>query len=154
MPNSVSIIQATPDDVERIAPLFDLYRQFYDRTSDPDGAEAYIRERLEHEESVIFLALRREHGEDDAAGFTQLYPIFSSVRMIRVWLLNDLFVHPGHRKLGIGRRLMLRAIDHARETGYRGVELATAIDNEPAQALYEDLGFEIEEGFYHYSLRV
>ena len=148
MPPSLSIRRAAPDDVVRIAPLFDGYRRFYEQASDPAGAEAFIRARLASDESVIFLALC----DETSAGFTQLYPIFSSVRMIRVWLLNDLYVEAEFRRAGVGRALMGRAIEHARETGYGGVELATAANNHRAKALYEDLGFFREDGFDHYAL--
>ena len=152
--DSITIVRVGPGDVERVAPLFDMYRQFYEQTGDSEGALAFIRERLDGNESVIFLALNCEGGGDEAAGFVQLYPIFSSVRMIRTWLLNDLYVHPDHRTHGVGRLLMDRSIAHARDTGYGRVELATASDNFYARNLYESLGFEREEGFEHYSLSV
>ena len=152
--DSITIIRVGLDDVEHVAPLFDMYRQFYEQTSDPDGALAFIRERMDENGSVIFLALNCDGGGDDPAGFVQLYPIFSSVRMIRVWLLNDLFVHPDHRRQGIGRLLMDRSIAHTRDTGYGRLELATSSDNREARKLYESLGFVREEGFEHYSLSV
>ena len=152
--DSITILRAGPDDVERVAPLFDMYRQFYEQTDDPVGARTFIGERKDNDESVIFLALNCVAGEDEPAGFVQLYPNFSSVRMIRTWLLNDLYVHPDHRRHGVGRLLMDRSIAHARDTGYGRVELATASDNFYARNLYESLGFEREEGFEHYSLSV
>lgn len=148
---SISIIRAGGGDIGRVAPLFDLYRQFYEQAGDLDGARAFIGERMDHDESVIFLALNCDGGAEEPAGFVQLYPIFSSVRMIRVWLLNDLFVHPDHRRHGIGRLLMDRSIIHARDTGYGRLELATTSDNREARRLYESLGFGREEGFEHYS---
>jgi ribosomal protein S18 acetylase RimI-like enzyme len=57
--------------------------------------------------------------------------------MRRIWLLNDLFVDAGARMSGIGRALMRRAEQHARETGSAGLTLSTAVDNAQAQALYE-----------------
>ncbi len=154
MTDPITIVRATLDHLDQVASLFDLYRQFYEQAADADGAAAFIRERLELDESVIFLAQRERDGDSAAAGFTQLYPSFSSVGMVRVWVLNDLFVHQGHRRAGVARALMLRAIDHARETGYARVSLATADDNVQAQALYEDLGFVREQGFRHYELRL
>lgn len=154
MPSDLSILRAGLNDVDRVAALFDDYRRFYEQASDPDGAMSFIRERVEKSESVIFLAMHEREGGPFAAGFVQLYPIFSSVSMVRVWLLNDLFVHPECRRLGVGRALMEHAIAFARETGYARVELATAEDNHEAQALYEDLGFVREQGFLHFSLHL
>lgn len=154
MSADLTIFRAGLDDLDRVATLFDGYRQFYEQASDPDGAKAFICDRITKNESVIFLALHDQEGGPQSAGFVQLYPIFSSVSMVRVWLLNDLFVHPKCRRLGVGRALMERAIAYGRETGSARVELATAADNHEAQALYEDLGFERQQGFYHYSLRI
>ncbi|MCZ6836680.1 MAG: GNAT family N-acetyltransferase [Planctomycetota bacterium] len=148
MSDSTTILRATLDDIPRLAPLFDGYRMFYKQASDLEGAKAFLSKRLATDESVIFLAFHVEK----PAGFTQLYPLFSSVRMARVWLLNDLFVHPDFRRKAIARALMLMAIKHARETEYRGIELSTDVSNHQAQALYEDLGFAREEGYYTYSL--
>src|SRR6185437_8325183 len=103
---TVQVKRATAADSETIAPLFDAYRQFYQQVSDLDGARAYLTERLEGGESVVFFALL---DDGTSAGFTQLYPIFSSTSMQRAWLLNDLFVAPGTRRAGVGRALLERA---------------------------------------------
>lgn len=88
----ISVREANRSDIERLTPLFDAYRQFYDRPSDLALCRDFLRRRLERGESVVFLA------EEDGAilGFVQLYPLFSSTsaRPGRLWLLNDLFVVP------------------------------------------------------------
>ena len=68
------------------------------RPPDLDGARRFLSDRLSGDESVVFAA--RLPGSDELAGFTQLYPTFSSVRLRRVWTLNDLFVAEAAR----GRR--------------------------------------------------
>lgn len=130
-------------------PLFDAYRQFYKRVSDPEAACAYLTERLEHGECVVFLALDGEN----AVGFTLLYPGFSSVAMGKLWLLNDLFVTPDARQSGVTEALMTRATEAARQEGAIGLFLRTALDNVPAQALYEKLGWGRDLGFYRYDIR-
>lgn len=140
--------QAVLADAETIAPLFDGYRQFYQQQSDLSLAYSFIHGRLAQRESVIFLA------EDDAGhalGFTQLYPSFSSVSARRIWTLNDLFVLPKARGAGVGRALLDAAREHALATGAKRLILSTAHDN-PAQALYEALGYVRDTRFYHYSL--
>ena len=151
---AVRVQQATVADVEAIAPLFDAYRQFYHKDSDLDGARAYLRERLAAGESVIFLALLDDGAHGTPAGFTQLYPLFSSTAMRRLWLLNDLFVAPDARRDGVGRALLVRAQAHALETHATGLMLQTAVDNFPAQRLYESLGWQRDNDFYVYDLRV
>jgi|SRR5579884_1636795 len=148
----VAVVQVDPDQVDLVAPLFDGYRQFYGRASDLAGARAFLGERLENNESVIFLALIERDGQAVPVGFTQLYPIFTSTGMRRTWLLNDLFVAPDARGLGVGRALLTHARDYAAETGAAGLTLQTAVTNTAAQALYESLGWTRDVEFYTYNL--
>jgi GNAT superfamily N-acetyltransferase len=144
----MNLRRATLADLSRLAPLFDAYRQFYGQPSDPDRAERFLRERLAGNESVIYLAEERE----EPLGFVQLYPSFWSVAACRSWILNDLFVAPSHRKTGAGKALMDRAREHALDTGAGGLSLATQRTNLAAQRLYESLGWQRDEEFFHYEL--
>lgn len=148
---TVRIQRATLEDIEKIAPLFDAYRQFYQQATDLDGARAFLAERLEGGESVVFFALLDDGAR---AGFTQLYPIFSSTSMQRAWLLNDLFVAPAARRAGVGRALLQYAHAFARETHAKELMLQTAVDNIPAQRLYESLGWQRDNDYYVYMLTV
>jgi ribosomal protein S18 acetylase RimI-like enzyme len=145
---TVRVSEARLSDAAAIAPLFDAYRQFYRQVPDPALARAFIHERLALRESVILLA-QDEGGA--ALGFTQLYPSFSSVAARRTWILNDLYVLPTARGQGVGRALLEAAKAHALATGARRLDLSTAHDN-PAQKLYEALGYARDDAFYHYSL--
>ena len=138
---------ATPDDLDATARLFDAYRQFYGQPSDRAAARAFLAERMEYRQSLVLLAL---HG-DEAVGFAQLYPMFSSVRMASVWVLNDLYVDADARRLGVGRRLLEAAAVAAKAAGAVRVTLETARENLPARALYRDAGWE-EESTQWYSL--
>lgn len=140
-------------DLDSVAPLFDAYRQFYGQRSDIAAARAFLDDRLRREESVIFLAVADEQGKE-ALGFTQLYPSFSSVSVRRLWILNDLFVRPGGRRGGVGRRLLERAREWAIETDAKGLILATAVSNAAARALYESCGWRQDDEFAHYVLLV
>jgi len=140
-------------DLDAVAPLFDAYRQFYGQRADLAAARAFLDARLRREESVIFLAVDGEGG-NDALGFTQLYPSFSSVSVRRLWILNDLFVRPGIRRGGVGRRLLERAREWAIETDAKGLMLATAVSNGAAKALYESCGWRRDDEFEHYVLLV
>ncbi|WP_078380602.1 GNAT family N-acetyltransferase [Sutcliffiella halmapala] len=145
----MTIHKATLDQLEELGALFDLYRVFYEQQTDIEGAKGFLKERIMNEESVIFLAF--DNGI--AVGFTQLYPTFSSVKMKRTWVLNDLFVNEKARGKGFGEKLVNEAIAFANETGASGVLLETAQDNVNAQRLYEKIGFVKEENyFYFYSV--
>ena len=133
-------------DIGAIIQLFDGYRVFYGQQSDLAAAKSFLTARLEQEESVIFLA--RSNG--NPAAFTQLYPVFSSVSMQRLWLLNDLYTDPEHRKKGAAAALLQAAMDFAKEGGAKGLFLETAVDNLLAQKLYEKLGWKRNDGFFTY----
>jgi ribosomal protein S18 acetylase RimI-like enzyme len=144
----VRIVRADASHLEHVIPLFDAYRQFYKQASGMAAARKFLQERLEREESVIFLAMDGE----TAVGFIQLYPSFDSVAMQRLWILYDLFVAPETRKRGVAKLLMERARQLAVETKAKGLILETAVDNLPAQKLYEQLGWKRDEEFYRYYL--
>ncbi len=144
----MEIYQATIEDLEGVSNLFNAYRMFYKQTSNLEGAKGYIKERLENEDSVIFIVKNNQK----YIGFTQLYPTFSSISMKNAWILNDLFIDPEARKQGIGEMLLHKAKDYAIKTGAKSISLSTAPDNFSAQRLYEKNGYERDSQFYHYEL--
>lgn len=156
MPGSAIRLLVEPahlSDVELIAPLFDAYREFYGAASDIAAARDFLVARLSCGESVVLMAIA-ESGEgdrDSVAGFAQLYPSFSSLALRRSMILNDLYVAPDQRRLGVGRRLVRESIAYALRAGAARVELATEITNANALALYESEGFEQDTEFVHLS---
>jgi ribosomal protein S18 acetylase RimI-like enzyme len=144
----MNVYQATITDLKGVSHLFDLYRIFYKQPSDYDGAESFISERLENEESVIFVAVH----EGKYLGFTQLYPSFSSVSMKRTWILNDLYVHEEARNQGVAQALLDKAKSYAVQSNAKSLELQTAPDNKIAQNLYEKNGYQRDTSFLNYSL--
>ncbi|MFF2289430.1 GNAT family N-acetyltransferase [Peribacillus butanolivorans] len=142
----MGIQKATLNELDSLTELFDLYRVFYEQTSNLEGAREFLKERLTNQESVIFMAF----DGDNPIGFVQLYPSFSSVSMMRSWVLNDLFVKGNARKKGFGEKLLKAAITFAKETGAKGVSLETDKDNGNAQKLYEKIGFIRESNYFYY----
>jgi GNAT superfamily N-acetyltransferase len=144
----VEVRQATAEDLDLLVPLFDVYRQFYRQPSDPGRAQRFLRERMEHNQSVILLAFEGAA----ALGFTQLYPSFSSGAMAPIFILNDLFVAPEARRRGVGSALLDAAASHGRRTGALRLVLSTELTNTTAQAVYERMGWRRDTVFCVYQL--
>lgn len=141
----IRIIRAEARHLEELVRLFDDYRVFYEQDSDTEGARSFLLDRINNEEAAIFMAFK----EDIAVGFTQLYTTFSSVSMEPVFILNDLYVNTSFRKKGVGELLLNRAKEYCIKKKYKGLALETATDN-PAQKLYERLGWEKDSHCFHY----
>ena len=142
------------DELHLVAGLFNLYRIFYKQADDVALAERFLAERLVNNESVIFVVLT---GDGKPAGFTQLYPKYSSVSAVKNWILNDLYVDTAYRKQGIGAKLIETAMSFARNEGSKFVQLETAATNTTAQSLYDGIGFikqPHDDEFYVYRINV
>ncbi len=146
------IREAKIEDLDQLAELFNAYRIFYHKESDVDEAKNFLGERINNRESIIFVSLTADrHGEEiiTLTGFAQLYPLFSSTRMKRLWLLNDLFVSAEYRGKGISKLLLQRCVQLAKETNASGVMLETEKTNVIGNRLYLQTGFKlIENNFY------
>ncbi len=139
------IITAHIEHLDLIVSIFDAYRVFYRQPSDKEAANQFLFERLKNRDSVIFLALV----DNQAVGFTQLYPSFSSVSMQPIYILNDLYVIKEYRKQGIGVALLNKAKQLCREQNYKGLGLQTETTN-PAQHLYERLGWKKDSDLQYF----
>lgn len=143
-----TLIQANLNHLDDLAVLFDAYHVFYKKETDLDAAKKFLRERLANDQSVIFMV----YNDSRAVGFTQLYPVFSSVNMAAVWLLNDLFVDPVYRGKKIRKQLLEAAQNHCTASGAKGVSLETEQTNVVGNKLYPIMGFEkdTEHNFYYW----
>lgn len=144
----MKIYQATMEDLQGVASLFNEYCMFYKQDSNIDGAEQFLSERIERKESIIFVAV--EDGK--YVGFTQLYPSFSSISMKKLWILNDLFVGKEARGTGVGKELLAKAKQFAVDTEAKGLKLQTEVDNATAQHLYVANGYIRDDRYFHYEL--
>lgn len=96
--------------------------------------EVDYRDYINNPEKTIFLA----YINDQLAG---------QVRILKYWnryaYIDDVVVDINHRKQGVGRALILRAIEWAKEKSFPGLMLETQNNNVPACRLYESCGFEL-----------
>ena len=137
--------RAKKKDIEQLSVLFDKYRIFYKQEPDMKNAKTFLRKRMKRKESVIFVAEERK----ELIGFTQLFPIFSSVSMKRTWLLNDLYVNEKARGKGAASNLLNAAKEFGAKTNSKWLLLQTAADNVTAQKVYEKNGWIKETDFFY-----
>lgn len=151
MVESASVRRATLADLDGSSALFDAYRQFYGQPSQPEAARAFLLERLERSESTLLVAA---DALGSLVGFAQLFPIFSSVSLGRVFVLNDLFVAPAARRQGVARALLRAAADFGRANQAVRITLSTQTTNAAARALYASLGWALQTEFEVYTLKL
>jgi GNAT superfamily N-acetyltransferase len=141
---SAVIRQAVLADLDAVTVVFDQYRQFQGKASDLMACRAFLRERFDHGESIIFLAFLG----DQPVGMAQMYPSYSSTALARVFVLNDLFVSEFGRRAGVATALLKAVEQYAWSFGACRVSLNVAQSNVTAQDLYRARGWTQDDEFF------
>jgi GNAT superfamily N-acetyltransferase len=144
----MTIRKAVQEDITPLAVLFDEYRVFYQQESNLASALEFLAERMKNEDSEIYVV---EPEKKILAGFVQLYPLFSSTRLKRLWLLNDLYVNPAYRGKGLSLTLIDQAKQLAKRTQSAGLLLETAKSNVIGGKLYPKAEFVLDHDHHFYS---
>ena len=133
--------RATADDAEDVGRLLDDFNREFDEPT--PGAEVLadrVRLLLDHGDTIVLVA-----GEGpDGLAVLRFRPAIWAVTI--ECYLAELYVVPDRRGRGIGRALMVEAMDAARGEGATYMDLGTSEDDVAARALYESLGFSNREG--------
>jgi len=133
---------ATAGDLDALVELAAAFRESLGRR-DPDDAELRSSlDRLLVDFDTEFLLACGAAGE--ALGYVQSRYRWSAWSSGLEAELEDVFVAEAARRDGVGRWLVLGAIERARARGCRALGLNTNERNEAALALYERLGFRSE----------
>lgn len=143
----MQILKATILHLDELVPMFDDYRLSYKMSSDKKAATQFLTERLQKQDSEIYIAIDEDNR---MAGFIQLYPLYSSLRMRRAWILNDIYVKVAFRGEGVARMLVDRAKDLAIYSRSAGLLVETQKTNVVANNMYPKLGFQMYRSFNSY----
>lgn len=127
---------ATAADATAIAELLHAFNTEY---SDPTPEVAVLADRLAPMLASGEVAVILAGSEPDGLALLRFRPSFWSGELDAY--LEELYVTPERRNQGLGRALMERAIEFARERGATRMDLGTSTDDTAARALYEKLGF-------------
>lgn len=140
-PGEIPVRVASADDASTAARLLHDFNSEYDEyTPGPEVLAERARELIETGEVTILL------GGEDEVGLVQLRFRPSIWSDSLEAYLQELYVAPAHRGNGIGRALLERAIELARERGASSIDLGTSVDDVAAIGLYESAGFTNREG--------
>jgi GNAT superfamily N-acetyltransferase len=125
-----------PADHEAWASLFAAYRAFYELPEQPEVVDrvwGWVQD-ADHEANALVAVL-----DDRVVGFAH-HRLFARPSAGGQGLfLDDLFTAPDVRGAGIGRALIDRLAELAREAGCSKVRWITAADNAVAQRLYDQV---------------
>jgi GNAT superfamily N-acetyltransferase len=133
----MQIVSAAAEDLDDLVPLFNAYRMFFNPGARLEDSRPFLAARLQDGDGVIFLA----RSGSEAAGFVQLYPLWSSWYCRRIWFLSDLYVTEKHRGDGIGKMLVERVKRFAGETGAGSVMVELPHSEPHLASFYDRLGF-------------
>lgn len=145
----ISIREATTDDIQAVLPLVDGYYASSPVPHVPDHEKL-----IQHLTTLItpdnhFGGLLVAVRDGVLVGFAFLYYRFDKRALTPVVDLNDLYVAPNARRLGIARQLMMATFEWAKQHGANQVTWMTRTTNVNAQHLYDQVG-ERESGWLHY----
>jgi len=134
----IRIEPATPSDVGLILSFVRELAAYERLSGEVMATEEDLHDALFGPRPVIETLIARLN--DEPVGFALFFVNFSTFSGQRGLYLEDLFVRPEARRLGVGRRLLTALARLARDRGYGRLEWSVLDWNEPALRFYADLG--------------
>lgn len=144
----IKIIPAKKHHISELVILFEAYRTFYKKENDVEKSTQFLVDRIENKESYVFIAM--EISAEKIVGFVQLYPMFSSTRLDKILILNDLFVDANFRGKAISKLLIDRCKLFAQDFNALELVLETQKSNVIGNQLYPKVGFELDTEHNYY----
>ena len=130
---TIVVEQVRPDSPDAFALVEELEAHLASRYP-AESRHGFSVRRLVDEGVVFFVA--RSEGEPAGCGGILFLADEGGYGEVK-----RMYVRPGHRGEGVGRRVLERLLDEARSRGIRLVRLETGIDQVEAIGLYESAGF-------------
>lgn len=138
-PAEPHIEPATIEDMPQLVELLGaLFSEEADFRPDKDKQEHGLRLILEQPNRGRIFVLRTDHA---VIGMVNLLFTISTAEGGLVILMEDVIVHPQHRRMGYGGRLLQHAIEFAREKNFRRITLLTDKISAESQAFFGKHGF-------------
>ncbi|RTR34092.1 GNAT family N-acetyltransferase [Robertmurraya yapensis] len=138
------IRQASTADVPQLKDLMLSYIvDFYHQQKPNEDELVGLIHHLINNPSSGLQFVAEENGE--LLGFSTLYFTFSTLKVKKAAILNDLFVSPSARGIKIGEALFQKNVDYIRANDFASMTWETAKDNVVAQGLYNKMGGQLSE---------
>ncbi|MBS4218493.1 GNAT family N-acetyltransferase [Bacillus sp. FJAT-49711] len=139
MSGKIIVRPALNEDMNSLYMLMRQYIVDFYHQSEPN--ENDLRNLIQHlldnpSSGLQFVAEENEK----IIGFATLYFTFSSLKVKRQAILNDLFVAPQERGKKVGEKLFETCLDYIRKNRFASMTWETAKDNLIAQTLYNKMG--------------
>jgi GNAT superfamily N-acetyltransferase len=143
VPGELQIEPITSAQMDALVPLIAAYQRFYEakETDDLRNRAFFSRFIAPSDDGMLLGAWR----DGELLGYACLHWSFTSTVPAETVLMNDLYVVPENRCLGVGRALIEASAAVGRERGAQRLEWVTAPDNETAKRLYDSTGAERSE---------
>jgi GNAT superfamily N-acetyltransferase len=133
-----AIRAALPGDVPVLLELFSELAEYEDLTDELHATVEQLTEALFGARPAAQALIAERGGQ--VVGYALFFPTFSSfLASTGIWL-EDLFVRPEHRGLGVGKALLAAVAGRIVESGGGRLEWAALDWNEPALGFYRVLG--------------
>ncbi|HEX5162373.1 MAG TPA: GNAT family N-acetyltransferase [Steroidobacteraceae bacterium] len=145
MSRDISIAAATAADIDRLLPLVEQYWRFEAIEGFDAQRLAGLLRRVMSDASLGNVWLAEVDG--NAAGYLLAVYVFSLEHQGLTAEIDEFFVGPSYRSLGIGTRLLAAAEATFLVRGCTNVALQIGRDNEEARAFYRRHGYGDRAGF-------
>jgi len=143
MSSKLILRSATPSDASVLFSLIQALAEYEKLSHAVTGNADALRDHLFGSRPFIEAILAEEAGQ--TAGFALFFTNYSTFLTQPGIYLEDLFVLPGYRRLGIGKAFLTYLAQLAVERGYGRLEWSVLDWNEPAIAFYRRMGASILE---------
>jgi len=140
----MQISLVTADDLPHVLPLMRAYCRFYQVNPSDDDLLGLSRSLLA-DPSTMGVQLMARNDSGAVVGFATLVWTWSTLSASLIGIMNDLFVAPEARGLGVADELIAACCSQCRARGATVLSWQTAKDNHRAQAVYDRMGAEREE---------
>ncbi len=135
-----------PATIEDLPQLVELLVSLFSEEEDfkPDRAkqEHGLRLILEQPNRGRIFVLRTDH---KVIGMVNLLFTISTAEGGLVLIMEDVIVHPQHRRQGYGGRLLEHAIEFAKEKHFRRITLLTDRISADSQSFFQQHGFQFSK---------